>query len=112
MNLEEYKTAAEMAEEVSPEVKYFIYAYFDAELKKFNPPFVSDKDPAFMVDGIKNSIIKGSAKPDQFTGLDFCFIGTFELNTGVCETFEAPKHLVKLNDLFEKYGGVEDGKVA
>ena len=111
MNLDEYKKAAELAEEVSPEVKYFAYCYFDTKLKKYNPPFFGEKEPSFMIDGLKNSIIKGAAKTEQLIGLDFCFIGTFELSSGTLETFDEPKHLISLDSLFEKFGGVEDGKV-
>lgn len=110
--LDEFKTAAELAAESSPEVKYFIYAYKDTALNKYNPPFVQDKDPAFMVDALKNSIIKGTAKQRELVGLELVFIGTFELTTGKTEKYDTPALIANLDVLFEKFGGIDDGKVA
>lgn len=111
MKLEEYKDAAILAKEVSPEVKYFIYCYRDCELNKYHPPFVNDKEPSFMVDGLRSSIIKGTAKKHELVGLELCLIGTFELSKGKSEVEEVPFVLVNLDELFKAFGGVNDGKV-
>lgn len=109
MNLEEFKNAGVIAEEVAPEVKYFIYVYKDKALNRYNPPFINDKEPAFMVDGLKQSVLKGSAKPEQITGLEFCFVGTFELSTGLLEKFDKPVVLVDCDLFLEKFGGDNNG---
>lgn len=111
MSLETFKKAAELAEEQSPEVYYFIYAYKDIALNKFHPPFINDKEPSFMVDGLKSAVIKGTAKQQELAGLEFCFVGTFELSKGKMDVFDEPQILVNLDEMFIKFGGSQDGKV-
>ena len=74
MKLEEFKQAADIAQEVDVECKNFIYCYYDKALKKFHPPFVNDKEPAFMVDGLRASIIKGTAKQNGIQDLPSLFV--------------------------------------
>ena len=105
MKLEEFKQAADIAQEVDVECKNFIYCYYDKALKKFHPPFVNDKEPAFMVDGLRASIIKGTAKQKEMAGLEFRFVGTFELTKGKTEVFEVPSIIADLDVMFEKFGG-------
>lgn len=112
MMLEEFKDAATLAKEVSPEVYNFIYCYKDTALNKYHPPFINDKEPSFMVDGLRSAVIKGTAKQQELAGLEFCFIGTFELSKGKMDVFEEPQVLANLDELFIKFGGVADGKVA
>lgn len=112
MNLEEFKDAATLAKEVSPEVYNFIYCYKDTALNKFNPPFINDKEPSFMVDGIRSAVMKGTAKQKELAGLEFCFVGTFELTKGKMDVFDEPQILCNLDEFFAKFGGIEDGKIA
>lgn len=112
MNLQEFKTAAQIADEVSPDVKYFIYCYKDKALNKYTPPYIEDKEPSLMVDGLKNSIIKAS--PEQVkkvVNMQFCFVGTVEINSGKIETFNSPEMIIDCDVLIEKVGITNDGKV-
>lgn len=108
MKLDEFVQAADLAKNASPECKNFIYCYKDTALNKYHPPFVNDKDPSFMVDGLKVSVIKGTAKEKELAGLQLCFIGTFELNTGLLDHFDEPKCIANLDELFIKFGGDKD----
>ena len=110
--LEEFKSAAELALEEAPDLHMFIYCYKDKAVDRYNPIFVDKDEPKFMVDGVKNAVIKSKGQElAKLTGLQLCFCGTFELKTGKFEV-EEPAVLVDCDLLIEKYGGVEHGKVA
>lgn len=110
MKLEEYVSAADLAKEQDPELKIYIYSYKDKAVNRYAPLFQNDKEPKYMVDGLKTSILKG-ANIKELTGLQLCFCGTFELKTGSFEVFEEPVVLVDCDVLIEKFGGLVDGKV-
>lgn len=110
MTLEELKSAADLAAEVSPETKIYIYSYKDKVVNRFAPLFQNDKEPKYMVDGLKTSILKG-ANIKELSGLALCLVGTFDLTTGKHDFYDVPEVLVDCDVLIEKFGGNPDGKV-
>ena len=111
MNLEELKQAADIANEVSPETFIFIYCYKDKAVNKYAPIFTTEKEPKYMVDGLKNAVLKGQ-QIKELTGLQLCFNGTFELGKGLFNLSDEPQVIADCDVLIEKFGGLADGKVA
>lgn len=111
-SIEEMKTAAEIAQEQDPDLNIYIYCYKDKAVNRYAPIFTQDKEPKYMVDGLKVSVLKG-ANIKELTGLQLCFCGTFELKTGKFELFDEPNILADCDVLIEKFGGLGNGnKVA
>lgn len=97
-----------LAEEVVPEYKQYIYCYLDKAVKRYAPPFVNDKSPEYMVDGLKSAIIKGQ-HIKELTGLSLCYIGIFELSSGSCEVYDKPRILIDCDQLVEKVQSIVGG---
>lgn len=110
MKLEEYKSAADLAQEVAPDLKKFIYCYKDKAVERFTPIFVRDEEPKFMVDGIQTAVKKG-VNVKEVVGLQLCFCGTFELAEGKFDLFDAPQMLVDCDLIIEKFGGSDHVRV-
>ena len=109
--LEEFKTAAQLAQEQDPELHKFIYCYLDKAVQRFTPIFVRDEEPKFMVDGIQTAIKKGM-QTKELTGLQLCFCGTFELKEGKFDLFDKPDVLLDCDVVIERFGGSDYVKVA
>lgn len=108
--IEELKTAADLAKEQDPELFTYIYCYKDKAVDRYAPIFQNDKEPKFMVDGLKASVQKGQ-NLKELTGLQLCFCGTFELKEGKFQLFEKPELLIDCDVLIEKIGGPTNGQV-